>query len=90
VNSSSHEVLGRASSSSLEERSTIRIPSEGLPCSRTGEGGLCEDTSSEDTGGGRDSDGDGGGMGAPLDEDKEPLTEEHECLMPLFSSIMNK
>jgi hypothetical protein len=74
----------------MEARSTTKIPSEGPPCSCTGEGGLHEDTSDGDTSGGRDSDGDGGGVEAPLEEDEELPVEEHECLMPLFSSIVNK
>jgi hypothetical protein len=90
VNSSSREVSGRVFSSSSEERFTIGISLEGPPCSRTGEGGLREDTSSGDTVSGRDSDGDGNGVEAPLNEDEELLPEERERLMPLFSSIMNK
>jgi hypothetical protein len=74
----------------LEERSTTEISSEGPSCSRTGEGGLCEDTSDGDTGDGRDSNGDGSGIEASLDEDKESLAEERECLVPLLSSIVNK
>jgi hypothetical protein len=73
-----------------EERSTTEIPSKGPSCSHTSECGLREDTSSRDTGGGRDSDEDGGDVEAPLDEDDEPLPEERERLMPLFSSIANK
>jgi hypothetical protein len=42
------------------------------------------------TSGGRDSDGDDGGIEASLDEDEEPLMEEHEPLVPLFPSIVNK
>jgi hypothetical protein len=88
ANYSSHEMSGRLSSSS-EERSSIGIPSEGLPCSRN-EGGLHEDTSGGDTGGGRELDGDDGGVETSLHDDEEPLSEEHERLMPLFSSIVNK
>jgi hypothetical protein len=86
---SSRVVLGRPSSSS-EERSTTGITLEGPSCSRTCEGGLREDTSNDDIGGGRDTDGDGGGVEAPLDEDEELLSKELERLVPLFSSIANK
>jgi hypothetical protein len=81
VNSSSCEVSGRASSSSSEERSTIEIPSEGPSCSCTSEGGLREDTFGGDIGGGRDSNGDDSGVEAPLEEDEEPLSEEHTCCL---------
>jgi hypothetical protein len=87
--SSSHKKSGRSSSSS-EERSTTKTPSESPTCSHTGEGGLCEDTSSGDTGGNRDSEGDGGGVEAPLEEDEEPLPKECERLVPLLFSIANK
>jgi hypothetical protein len=30
------------------------------------------------------------GVEAPLEENEEPLAEERECLMPLFSSIVHK
>jgi hypothetical protein len=43
-----------------------------------------------DTGDGKDSDRDGDGVEALLDEDEEPLAKEREHLMPLFSSIVNK
>jgi hypothetical protein len=59
-------------------------------CSHTGEVSMREDTFSGDTGGGGDSDGDNSGVEAPLDEDQEPLPEERERLMLLFSSIANK
>jgi hypothetical protein len=86
---SSHEMSGRPSSSS-EERSTTGIPSEVLLCSRIDEGGLRKDTSGGDTSGGRDLDGDGGGVEASLDEDEESLTGERQRLVPLLSSIVNK
>jgi hypothetical protein len=68
----------------------VMLSSEGLLCSRTGEDGLHEGTSGGDIGGNRDSNGDGGGVEAPLDEDEELLLEEHERLMPLVSSTVNK
>jgi hypothetical protein len=88
VSSSSYEVSGKSSSSS-EERSTTGMPSEGPPCSRTGQGSLRADTSGGDIGNDRDSDGDGGGIEESLDEDEEPLAEERERLVPLLSSIVN-
>jgi hypothetical protein len=63
---------------------------KGPPCSRTSEGHQREDTSDRDTGGGNDSDRDSGGVEALVDEDEEPLAEECEHLVPLFSSITNK
>jgi hypothetical protein len=89
ASSSSREVSGKASSSS-EDRSTIGIPSEGPPCSYSVVGGLSKETSSGDTSGGRDPDGEGDGVEASLNEDKEPLMDEHERLVPLLSSIVNK
>jgi hypothetical protein len=71
VHSLSHVVSGRPSSS-LEERSTTKIPSDDLSCSHTSEGGLHEDTSGRDANDGSDSDEDGSGVEAPLDEDEEP------------------
>jgi hypothetical protein len=59
-------------------------------CSCTGEDDLREDTSDEDIGGIKDSDGDGGGVEAPLDEDEELHLEKRERLIYLFSSIAIK
>jgi hypothetical protein len=89
AHSSSREVLGKASSSS-EERSTTEIPSKGLPCSYTGDGGLRDETSGGESGGSGDLEGEGGGMEAFLGEDKDLLVGEHEHLVPLLSFIMNK
>jgi hypothetical protein len=49
-----------------------------------------EETSDGDTGGGKDSDGEGDGVEASLCEDEELLEDERERLVPLLSSIMNK
>jgi hypothetical protein len=51
---------------------------------------MLDETSGREIGGGRDPDGDGGNVEALLGEDDEPLTDEHERLMPLLSSIVNK
>jgi hypothetical protein len=45
---------------------------EGSPCSRTGEGGLCGEPFGDDTGGGTESDGDGGEIEVPLEDDEVP------------------
>jgi hypothetical protein len=55
-----------------------------------GDGGQREGTSSGDPSGDGEPDGDDGGVEALLEEDEEPLAAERECLVPLFSSIVNK
>jgi hypothetical protein len=87
--SSAHMMSGKISSSS-KERSTTGITSEGPSCSRIGEGGLCGNASGDDTSGGTESDGDGYGVQATLEDEEEPLAEEREHLMPLFFSIAHK
>jgi hypothetical protein len=82
-------MMGRPSSSS-EERTTISISSEGSTCFCTGDGGPKEEVSSGDPSGSGEPDGDGGCVEAPLDEDEDSLAKEHERLVPLFSSILNK
>jgi hypothetical protein len=74
ANSSSYEVLGKASSSS-KERSTTRILSESWPCSYTSDGGLRDEISGGEAGGGGDPDGEGGGVEALLSEDEEPIVD---------------
>jgi hypothetical protein len=80
---------GEASSFS-EERSTTGIPLKGPSCSYIGDGGLQEETFGGDTDGDRDPDGESRGIDALLGEDEEPLVVEHERLVPLLSSIVNK
>jgi hypothetical protein len=89
ASSSSRKVSGKVSSSS-EKRSTTGIPSKGSLCSCTSDGGLWEETFDGDIGDSKDSDGEGDDVEASLCEDEEPLMDEHESLVPLLSSIMNK
>jgi hypothetical protein len=87
--SSSREVSEKVSSS-LEKRSTTGVPSDGPPCSYTGDGGLRDETTDGDVGGSGDPDGEGGGVEALLGEDEEPVVDEWKCLVPLLASIVNK
>jgi hypothetical protein len=82
-------VTGKAYSS-LEERSTTGIPSEGPPCSYTGDSDLWDETSGGKPGGGGDPDGEGSGVEALLGEEEGPLAVERECLVPLLSSVVNQ
>jgi hypothetical protein len=63
---------------------------EGLPCSYDGDGGLRDETSSGEPGGGRDPDDEGDGVEALPGEEQDPLMGEREHLEPLLSSIVNK
>jgi hypothetical protein len=49
-----------------------------------------EDMSGGDTSGDSDSDGDDDEVEASLNKYEEPLAKEHERLVPLLSSIVNK
>jgi hypothetical protein len=89
ANSSSHEVSGNMSSSS-EERSTTRILSKGPPCSYVGNNGQGDETSGGEPGGCGDIDGDNNNVEALPNEEEDPLTGEHERLVPLLFSIVNK
>jgi hypothetical protein len=87
--SSSYEVSRKIYSSS-EERSTIRILSDGAPCSKTGEQWQREETSGGDPGGGDDPDGADGGVETLLGEEDPFLEGERGRLVPLLSSTMFK
>jgi hypothetical protein len=63
---------------------------EGPPCSNTSEQGRHEETSDEDSGGGGDQDGVGGGVLASLGKELPLMAGELKRLVPLLSSIAGK
>jgi hypothetical protein len=80
---------GKASSS-FEDRSTTKIPSEGPPYSYIGDGDLRDETSDGEACGDRVPVREGGNVEVSLIKDEYPLADECERLVPLLSSIVNK